>query len=115
MEGGDGEGGAAAQGELPQVAAQQERAAACRPSASRDAGRRAGQHRRGAVDADDGVPGADERQQQTPGAAGEVQHRAAALVGQRAVETDVVAPPPVFPVVERGVLERFNGASATQR
>ena len=37
---------------------------------------------------------------QATGAAAEIEHRSAALVGERAVEAHVVAPPPVVPVVE---------------
>ena len=92
-------------GKLPQIAAQQQRAT---PDARRQPAqprRRPREHRRRAVDADDDVARAQQRHHQPSRAAAEVEDRAAALVGQRAVEADVVAAPPVFPVVEHGVFE----------
>ena len=68
------------------------------------------QHRRRAIDADDDVPGAQQRHHQPARAAAEVEDRTAALVGQRAVEADVVAPPPVLPVVEQRRLRRDRRA-----
>jgi hypothetical protein len=57
------------------------------------------------IDPDDGVTVAQQRDHDPSRTAREVEHRAAMLAGQRLVEADVVAPPPVVVVVERGVLE----------
>ena len=44
------------------------------------------QHRRRVIEPDDGVPVAQQRHHEPPGAAREIQHRPAALVGERAIE-----------------------------
>ena len=55
---------------------------------------------------------AQQRHQQTAGAAAEIEDRSAALVRERAVEADVVAPPPVLPVVQHGIFERIRAGIA---
>ena len=93
--------------EPAKIRAQQQRAAANARRQAADARRRPGQHRGRAVEPDDDVAGPQQRQQETPGPAAEIEDRSAALVRERAVEADVVAPPPVLPVVQHGIFERI--------
>ena len=106
VEGGHREREARAEGQLAQIAAQQERAASVRRAQPGNAGRGAGQHRGREIHPDDLVAGAQQRQQQTPGAAADVQDRPAALVGQRLIKPDIRATSPILPVVELRVVER---------
>src|SRR5262249_15798646 len=62
------------------------------------------------TDAHDVEAVAGERDQQAPRSAAEVEHRSAALRRQHPVERDIIAPPPVLPVVEDRVAERLHRA-----
>ena len=91
---------------VPAIAPDQKRPLSQLGAEARHPGRGAGQHRPCAVDADDHVPVAQQRDHETPGPAAEIEHRPAALAGQRAVEADVVASAAILPVVEKRVVER---------
>ena len=107
----DREQEAAPDREPAQIPAQQQGAAANGGGRPAEPRRRPRQHRGRPIDADDGVTGAQQRQHEPAGAAAEIEDRTAALVRQRAVEGDVVAPPPVLPVVQHGVFEWITAAA----
>lgn len=101
---GEREAGAERQG--TQIGPHQERAPSAGEAEPTYAGRGALQHGRRPVGTQDDVPVAQQRKHEPPGAAADVQNGSFTLICERPVELDIGTPPPVFPVVELGVVER---------